>query len=63
MLSENLRRLRKEQRYNQTLLGKVANCSHTTIQNIEDGSNDNPRIKTLMALAKVLGVSVDDLIK
>ena len=63
MLSENLKRIRTEQRYNQRLLGKLANCTNITIQNIENGRNDNPKIKTIMGLAKVLGVTVDDLIK
>ncbi len=63
MLSENLKRIREEQRYNKRLLGKLAGCASITIQEIENGNNDNPKIKTLMALAKVLGVSVDDLIK
>ena len=63
MLSENLKRIRTEQRYTQRLLGKLANCTNITIQNIENGNNDNPKIKTLMSLANVLQVTVEDLIK
>ena len=63
MLSENLKRIRKEQRYTLKLLGELAGCTVTTIQNIENGINDNPKIKTLMELAKILNVSVDELIK
>ena len=31
MLSENLKRLRKEQRYNKTELGKLVGCTAATI--------------------------------
>ncbi len=63
MLAENLKRIRAEQRYNRVQLGKLAGCTATTIQMIENGKNDNPRIKTIMSLAKVLKVSVNTLIK
>ena len=63
MLCENLKRIRTEQRYNRKLLGKLANCTSSTIQNIEEGRSNNPKIKTIIGLAKVLGVTVEDLMK
>ena len=63
MLSENLKKIRTNQRYSRKQLGQLAGYSITTIQMIENGINDNPRIKTLISLAKILNVSVDQLIK
>ena len=63
MLSENLKKIRTDQRYNRKQLGELAGCTATTIQMIENGSNDNPRIKTLISLANALNVSVAKLIK
>ena len=63
MLSENLKRIRTEQRYTKTELGKRANMSPRTIELIENGGNANPTIKTIEALAKVLKVSIYTLIK
>ncbi len=63
MLSQNLKRIRLEQRYTRKQLAKVANTTATTIQSIETEQNDNPRLKTVMGLAKALKVSVNTLIK
>ncbi len=63
MLSENLKRIRMEQRYNRRQLGELTGITPTTIQMIENGENDNPRLKTLLALAKALRVSITTLIK
>lgn len=63
MLSENLKRLRTEQRYTRKQLGELAGISKNTIQFIEEKRSDNPGIKTVESLAKVLKVSIDKLIK
>ena len=63
MLSENLKRIREEQRYTRVLLAKKIGINAATIQNIENGTNDNPKIKTIIALANALNVSVSKLIK
>ena len=63
MLSENLKRIRTEQRYTKQELARKSEMSARTIESIENGENDNPRIKTIEALAKVLKVSVNTLIK
>lgn len=63
MLSENLRRIRMEQRYNRKQLEEITGITSTTIQMIESGENDNPTLKTVTALAKALKVSVATLIK
>ena len=63
MLSENLKRIRMEQRYNRKQLGELVGCTATNIQNIENGINDNPKLKLVISLAKALNVSVNTLIK
>ena len=63
MLSENLKRIRTEQRYNRKQLGELAGVTPTTIQMIENGINDNPNLKTLLGLSKALKVSIATLIK
>ena len=63
MLSENLKRIRIEQRYNRKQLAKESGISSATIQFIENGTIDNPKIKTVLALAKVLKVPIATLIK
>lgn len=63
MLGKNLRRIRTEQRYTRKQLADLCGCTATTIRNIEVGENDNPRIKTLISLSKVLKVSIKTLIK
>lgn len=63
LLSENLKKIRKEQRYSQNQLAKLVGCTATNIQNMENGINDNPKLKTLIAISKVLKVSITKLIK
>ena len=63
MLSENLKRFRTEQRYTRKQLAELVGVTATTIQLIETGKNDNPGIKTIEGLAKVLKVPVSKLIK
>ena len=63
MLAENLKRIRIEQRYTREQLGKKANITATTIQLIENGTIDNPNLKTLLGLSQALKVSITKLIK
>lgn len=63
LLSENLKRIRMEQRYSRKQLGGLTGITPTTIQMIENGKNDNPRLKTVLALSKALKVPIATLIK
>lgn len=63
MLSENLKRIRKEQRYTRKELGEKIGFSAKTIRDIEVGENDNPKLLTLVALSKALKVPINKLIK
>jgi len=56
-----LSRLRKQAGLTQTALAKKARLSLRSIQNWEQGHRV-PRVHTLIALARVLGVTVDELL-
>ena len=62
-LAENLRRFRKAKGLTQEKLARLADLTNNTIIKIEAGKNQNPTLDTLKNIAKVLGVSVDELIK
>ena len=59
--ARNLRRYRKEQGFSQVELGKRVNYGYTAIANYESGRNE-PSFDTLIELARILGVTTDDLL-
>ena len=63
MLGENLKRFRTEQRYTRPQLAKLVEVNPRTIELIENGKNENPGIKTVERLEKVLKVPIGKLIK
>ncbi len=63
MLSENLRRIRTEQRYTAPQLAKLADINAHTIYEIEAGRRKNPGVLIVMDLAKVLKVNINTLVK
>ena len=63
MLGENLKRYREEKRYTKQKLAEEVGCSPALIQLIENGTNDNPHIKTLMNISRVLKVPLSKLLK
>lgn len=63
MLSENLKRIRKERELSRRKLSKLSGITITNIQDIEEGNNTNPTLNTLLALSKSLKVAVSTLIK
>ena len=62
MISENVRRIRKNKDLSQDKLAKIAGITLTTLVKIESGTNDNPTIKTLKKIADALEVTVNDLL-
>ena len=62
-LSKNLRRLREKKGFSQDRFAKLADTTNNTIIKIEQGENINPRLDTLKKTAKVLEVSVDELVQ
>jgi transcriptional regulator with XRE-family HTH domain len=62
-IAGNVKKLRQKKGVSQDRLSKLADLSINTIVNVESGINPNPKIETLLKIAKALDVGVDDLIK
>jgi len=62
-IADNIKKYRNKLGVSQDRLSKLADVTHNTIVKIESGANKNLTIETLAKIAKVLNVSVDDLIK
>lgn len=53
---------RKKEGISQNKLAKLAGVPQSVINDIEKGKTKAPRVDTMAAIARVLGVTVDDLI-
>ena len=62
MLSENIKKSRKEKGLSQDKLAKLADVTLTTLVKIESGVNDNPTIRTLKKIADALDVGIDEIV-
>jgi len=60
---KNLKKLRNKKSWSQERLAREADISYQTLIKIEQGRIKNPKLQTLVKLAKALRVSLDDLIK
>ncbi len=62
-IADNIRALRVKRGISQDRLSKLADLSLNTIVKIEAGKNSNPTVVTLLKIAKLFNVRIDDLIK
>ena len=62
MLGENLRKARTEKGLTLVEVAKEVGVSHVAIINMENGKR-MPSVPTLVLLARVLGKSIDELVK
>ncbi|MFH0732145.1 MAG: helix-turn-helix transcriptional regulator [Candidatus Omnitrophota bacterium] len=62
MLSKRLKELRKERNWTQQELAQKASLSFNAITKIEQGAAKHPTLKTLIKLAEVFGISIDELV-
>lgn len=62
MKKEKIIELRLKNGYSVYKLSKISGIPKTTIHEIEKGLNDNPRIKTVVALSKALNVNINEII-
>jgi len=60
---KNIKKLRNKKSWSQERLAREADISYQTLIKIEQERIKNPKLETLVKLAKALGVSLDDLIK
>jgi len=58
----NLKKLRNKRGWSQERLAREASISYQTLIKIEQNRIKNPRLETLIKLAKALGVSLDRLV-
>jgi len=61
-LGENLKRIRTKKNITQIEIAKTLNVDRSFISNIENGKT-NPTLSTITSIAKVLGVSANELLK
>ena len=61
MLSEKVKKLRKEKGWSQQKLAEKAGLSFNAVTKIEQGLAKHPTLKTLISLADVFEVSLDEL--
>jgi transcriptional regulator with XRE-family HTH domain len=60
-IRENVKRLRAAAGLTQQQLATAAGLSVSVVSQIEQGTNEDPRLSTLAALARALGASLDAL--
>ncbi|MCG2700239.1 helix-turn-helix transcriptional regulator [Candidatus Parcubacteria bacterium] len=60
---KNLKKYRTKKGWSQEKLAREAGISYNTLIKIERGGIKNPKIETIIKLAKALGISIDDLVK
>lgn len=61
MLSEKIRQIRIDKGLSESELARQSGHAVSTIHGIENGDNVNPGFKLIGDIAKVLGISLDDL--
>ncbi|MCK5466028.1 helix-turn-helix transcriptional regulator [Candidatus Parcubacteria bacterium] len=59
---KNIKELRNKKGWSQEKLSREADISYQTLIKIERGGIKNPKIETMIKLAKALGVSIDELV-
>ena len=62
-ISENIKKMRAKLGLTQDDLAKKADIKYTTLMKVESGTVNKPSVQTMAKIAKVLGVSIEDLLK
>lgn len=62
MYLKNLIKLRKQKGWAQEKLAQESGISYNTLIKIERGGINNPKIETVIKLAKALKISIDELV-
>ena len=63
MYLKNLTKIRKQKGWSQEKLAVESSISYNTIIKIERGGIENPKIETVIKLAKALKVTIDKLVE
>lgn len=59
---KNLKKYRAKKGWSQEKLAREAGISYNTLIKIERGGTKNPKIETIIKLAKALNISIDKLV-
>ena len=62
-ISKNIKKVRAKLGLTQDDLAKKADIKYTTLMKVESGTVNKPSVQTMAKIAKVLGVSIEDLLK
>jgi len=62
MLSKRLKELRNERNWTQQKLAEKAGLSFNAVTKIEQGAAKHPTLKTLLKLAEVFEIGLDELV-
>lgn len=62
-IGENIKKFRAKKKMSQEDLSKESGVKYTTLTKIESNVIKKPSVMVMAQLAKVLGVSIEDLIK
>ena len=62
MLSQNIKKLRKQHKLSQEQLARKAGITYSTLIKLESGANKNPTIETVQKLANAFGVGLDEMV-
>ena len=63
MLGKNIKRIRQKRNLTQDKLARLADVPYTSLTKIETGVIKRPSVQVVAKIARVLGVTVEDLIK
>ncbi len=63
MLANNIKRYRAKLGLSQEQLAQKSGVTYSTLAKLESGVNQNPKVQTLQQIAKVLGATIDELLK
>ena len=63
MIGMNIKKLRRQKKFSQEKLARLADISLNTLTKIESGFTKKPSIQTIHKIAKALGISLDDLVE
>lgn len=62
MYLKNLAKIRKEKKLTQEALARKADISYHTLIKLESGGIKNPKIETVIKIAKALDITIDKLV-
>ena len=62
MLSQNIKKLRKDYHLSQEQLAQKSGITFSTLSKVETGLNKNPTLETMLKIASVFEVGLDELV-